>query len=73
LAEGKGIPVMQPRKMRDPEVGEAYERYQPDLNVMAFVTDIVPQRILDTPRLGSIQYHPSLLPDTAAAAPSTGR
>ena len=29
---------------------------------MAFVTDIVPQRILDAPPLGSIQYHPSLLP-----------
>lgn len=62
LADGMSIPVMQPRKMRDPEVSEAYERFQPDLNVMAFVTDIVPQRILDTPRLGSIQYHPSLLP-----------
>lgn len=62
LADQKGIPVVQPRKMRDPEVTEAYEKYQPDLNVMAFVTDIVPQRILDTPPLGSIQYHPSLLP-----------
>jgi len=62
LAEANGIPVVQPRKMRDPEVTEAYARYQPDLNVMAFVTDIVPQRILDTPPLGSIQYHPSLLP-----------
>ena len=62
LGEQNGIPVIQPRKMRDPEVTEAYEKYQPDLNVMAFVTDIVPQRILDAPPLGSIQYHPSLLP-----------
>lgn len=62
LAEQKGIPVVQPRKMRDPEVSEAYAQYQPDLSVMAFVTDIVPQRILDAARLGSIQYHPSLLP-----------
>ena len=62
LAEEKGIPVLQPRKMRDPEVSEAYLQYKPDLNVMAFVTDIVPQRILDAPPLGSIQYHPSLLP-----------
>ncbi|MFM8322915.1 MAG: methionyl-tRNA formyltransferase [Chloroflexota bacterium] len=62
LAEAHRIPLVQPRKMRDPEVSEAYARYQPDLNVMAFVTDIVPQRILDAPRLGSIQYHPSLLP-----------
>jgi methionyl-tRNA formyltransferase len=62
LAEGNHIPVVQPRKMRDPEVSEAFDRFRPDLNVMAFVTDIVPQRILDAPPLGSIQYHPSLLP-----------
>jgi len=30
--------------------------------VMAFVTDIVPESILSHPRLGTIQYHPSLLP-----------
>lgn len=62
LAERNAIPVIQAAKMRDPEVSAAYERFQPDLNVMAFVTDIVPQRILDAPPLGSIQYHPSLLP-----------
>lgn len=62
LAEQNSIPVIQPLKMRDPEVSAAYEHFQPDLNVMAFVTDIVPQRILDAPPLGSIQYHPSLLP-----------
>lgn len=62
LAQSRGVPVYQPRRMRDPQVYEIYERLQPDLNVMAFVTDIVPQRILDYPRLGTIQYHPSLLP-----------
>ena len=62
LAESQAIPVYQPRRMRDPEVYDAFVKLQPDLNVMAFVTDIVPQRILDYPRLGSIQYHPSLLP-----------
>ena len=61
-AERKGIPVYQPTKMRAPEVYAAFAKLQPDLNVMAFVTDIVPQRILDHPRLGSIQFHPSLLP-----------
>lgn len=62
LGEAKGIPVIQPAKMRDPEVSEAIARYHPDLNMMAFVTDIVPQRVLDAFPLGSIQYHPSLLP-----------
>jgi len=62
LAEARGIPVRQPARMRDPEVYEDYRGFEADLNVMAFVTDIVPLAILDYPRLGTIQYHPSLLP-----------
>ncbi len=62
LAESKGVAVFQPKKMREPEVYEAFVKLQPDLIVMAFVTDIVPQRILDLPPCGAIQYHPSLLP-----------
>ncbi len=62
LAESKGVSVYQPKKMREPEVYETFVQLQPDLIVMAFVTDIVPQRILDLPPKGTIQYHPSLLP-----------
>jgi len=62
LAERSGIPVRQPPRMRDPEVSAEYESFAPDLNVMAFVTDIVPATILNFPPLGTIQYHPSLLP-----------
>ncbi len=62
LAQKENIPVFQPRRMRDPEVYEGYVELQPDLNIMAFVTDIVPERILKHPRLATIQYHPSLLP-----------
>jgi methionyl-tRNA formyltransferase len=62
LATANGIPVRQPARMRDPEVFEEYKGFGADLNVMAFVTDIVPLTILDHPPLGTIQYHPSLLP-----------
>jgi len=62
LAESKAVPVFQPKKMREPGVYETFIQLQPDLIVMAFVTDIVPKRILDLPPLGAIQYHPSLLP-----------
>ena len=62
LAEKSGIPVKKPARMRNPEVFEEYKSFAPDLNVMAFVTDIVPTTILNYPRLGTIQYHPSLLP-----------
>jgi methionyl-tRNA formyltransferase len=62
LARARGVPVHQPRRMKDPAVSAAFEQLKPDLNVMAFVTDIVPLAILVMPRLGTIQYHPSLLP-----------
>jgi methionyl-tRNA formyltransferase len=57
-----GIPVFQPTSMRVPEVYEEYTRLKPDLNVMAFVTSILPDSILNYPSMGTIQYHPSLLP-----------
>jgi len=57
-----GVPVFQPENMRAPEVYQEYIKLKPDLNVMAFVTDIVPEPILNYPGLGTIQYHPSLLP-----------
>lgn len=62
LAKQTGIPVFQPKRMRDPQVYTDYIKLKADLNVMAFVTDIIPEVILKYPRLGSIQYHPSLLP-----------
>ncbi len=61
-AEARGVPVRQPARMRGPEVFDEYKTFGADLNVMAFVTDIVPRTILDHPPLGTIQYHPSLLP-----------
>jgi methionyl-tRNA formyltransferase len=62
LAVHMGIPVFQPRSMRAPEVHEEYTGLKPDLNVMAFVTYILPDSILNYPGMGTIQYHPSLLP-----------
>ncbi len=62
LAERSGLPVFQPRSMKDPKVEEAYLTLKPDLAILAFVTDIVPEKILNLPSLGTICYHPSLLP-----------
>ncbi len=61
-AQQRGIPVFQPRRMRDPDVYHRFVGLAPDLGVMAFVTDIVPASVLNCPKLGTIQYHPSLLP-----------
>ena len=67
-AQAEGIPVFQPRRMKDPEAFEAMKKLAPDLAILAFVTDIVPGRVLELPRLGSICYHPSLLPKHRGAS-----
>src|SRR3989454_6698358 len=59
----RGLPVYQPRSFRNkPEVWEEFARLKADLCVMAYVTLIVPEEVLNQPTLGTIQYHPSLLP-----------
>jgi len=62
LAIKLGIPTFQPERMRAPDVYAEYIKLNPDLNIMAFVTDILTESILSYPKLGTIQYHPSLLP-----------
>ena len=57
-----GVPVFQPANMKDQEAYEQMAGLNADLGVLAFVTDIVPARVFNAPKLGSICYHPSLLP-----------
>jgi methionyl-tRNA formyltransferase len=57
-----GLPLFQPGHMRDQEAYEAIAALNADLGVLAFVTDIIPPRVFNAPRLGSICYHPSILP-----------
>src|SRR6202451_1238806 len=56
------LSVYQPASYRKPEVWEEFRALKPDLQVMAFVTLLVPEEFLNIPSHGSIQYHPSLLP-----------
>lgn len=58
----RGLPVFQPKSFRRPRVWEQIRELRPDLAVMAYVTLFVPKDALDIPTLGTIQYHPSLLP-----------
>ena len=62
LAEKSEIPFFRPTRMRDSEVQDLFTRLKPDLVVLAFVTDIFPERLLNIPTIGTICYHPSLLP-----------
>ena len=61
-ASARGIPVLQFSRMRDREAVDAFKDLNADLCVMAFVTDIIPEAILEAPTRGTIQYHPSILP-----------
>jgi methionyl-tRNA formyltransferase len=61
-AEDTGVALFRPNKMIDDEVQAAYLELRPDLVILAFVTDIISETLLDIPPLGTICYHPSLLP-----------
>lgn len=63
FALSKNLPVHQPASFKTPEVAEQIKSLEPDLGVMAYVTLFVPEEVLNIPKLGTIQYHPSLLPD----------
>ena len=56
------IPVFQPSSWKTQEAYDLMKSFDADLCVMAYVTLIVPSNVLNLPKLGSIQYHPSLLP-----------
>ncbi|MAG14687.1 MAG: methionyl-tRNA formyltransferase [Dehalococcoidales bacterium] len=56
------VPVFRPPKMADSQVIDNFIKLKADLAIMAFVTEIIPLAVLRNPKLGTIQYHPSLLP-----------
>jgi methionyl-tRNA formyltransferase len=63
-----GIPVRQHKTMKAPEVREEFTALNADLAVLAFVTQIVPPQVFSVPKLGSICFHPSLLPKYRGAS-----
>ncbi len=58
----KGLKLHQFASLRSPEAHEALRSLGVDLGIMAYVLQFAPQSFVDIPRLGTIQYHPSLLP-----------
>ena len=58
----KGLVPLQFGSLKGPEAAEAMRNSGADICVMAYVLQFVPQELAKIPRLGTIQYHPSLLP-----------
>lgn len=64
-----GIPVYQPRRVREPEVFEILKDLAPEVIVVVAFGQIIPQSILDLPPYGCLNVHASLLPKYRGAAP----
>jgi methionyl-tRNA formyltransferase len=64
-----GLPVHQPERIRNPEVVEQLRQMKADAMVVVGYGQIIPQAIIDIPRLGIINVHASLLPKYRGAAP----
>lgn len=58
----RGIPVFQPAHFKDQATLDELKSHAADLMIMAFVNVFVPEAARDTPKQGSICFHPSLLP-----------
>ena len=64
-----GMPVVQPQSFRDDAVVEELRALAPDLIVVVAYGKILPQRVLDIPKLGCINMHASILPELRGAGP----
>ena len=68
-AARRGIPVLQPATLKSPAAQGELQALAPDALVVAAYGLILPQAVLDIPRLGAINIHASLLPRWRGAAP----
>jgi methionyl-tRNA formyltransferase len=68
-AEARGIAVRAPTSLKAPEAHAAFAALKADIAVVAAYGLILPQAVLDAPRLGCINIHASLLPRWRGAAP----
>lgn len=68
-AEEHGIPVYQPKTLRGEEFAALLEGIDPELIVVAAFGKILPENVIDYPKVGCICVHGSLLPKYRGAAP----
>jgi methionyl-tRNA formyltransferase len=69
VAEARGVPVLQPRRIKEPAAQEALRGLVPDLCVVVAYGQILPRGVLDLAALGTVNVHASLLPRYRGAAP----
>jgi methionyl-tRNA formyltransferase len=64
-----GLPVTQPEKIRDDEFRAQLEKVGPEAILVVGYGRIIPQWMIDLPKLGNLNLHASLLPKYRGAAP----
>ena len=69
VAKAKGLRLLQPPRLKSAEVIETLRALAPDVHVTVAYGRIIPREVLEIPRLGSINVHPSLLPKYRGASP----
>jgi methionyl-tRNA formyltransferase len=69
MAAAAGVPVAQPVSINTPEGLDQLRAFQPDLLVVAAYGQILKPAVFETPKLGAINVHASLLPKYRGAAP----
>ena len=69
IATEERIPCFQPPTPKDAEFVEMIELMKPDISVVVAYGHILPKRLIDMPRLGTLNIHASLLPLLRGAAP----
>src|SRR5215813_10126993 len=62
VASRHQIPTLKPERIKTPDFLERLKSYEPDLLVVAAYGRILPQSILDAPRIMPLNVHTSLLP-----------
>ena len=69
VAERRGVPVLQPRRIKQPEAVEELRALRPDVQVVVAYGQILPRAVIDIPPLRTVNVHSSLLPRYRGAAP----
>lgn len=68
-ARERGLTVLQPAKLRDPQIVRVLSALRPTVIVTVAYGKIIPKDILELPPLGCVNVHPSMLPKYRGASP----
>lgn len=65
----RGIPVLQPRRIKEPAAIDELRAFRPDLVIVMAYGQILPRAVLEIPTIACLNLHASLLPRWRGAAP----